>query len=333
MSGFDELYQEMLEEEKAENGAATPEPAEAPSETPEPEPEKTEPEPEEQPEDDSPEPDNQPEPEPEKSEPKPEHKEIPDDKFQRAEFSFRRQLNKNKEKYEKELKERDDKYDALRKEFDEFKKQHPVPQEKPKTRMDFENDEDFIHYLNEKDFRENMAKRDAEAAEAAKAKAEADRVKAEEEKEAAEAYTHWLDNVNTAFGGDKERTDKFVARVQYCNSKGFGGILDKCPVAADYFMNNPEGPKVFEKLLNDRESFERVFNEKRLHPLDIYYELRSVEKELRDEAAGKAAAPVAPSQPKPIPVLGRPGKQAGSGVTPDIWSDDDAMEAYIRSHR
>lgn len=332
MSGFDELYQEMLEEEKAENGAATPEPTEAPSETPEPEPEKTEPEPEAGSEE--PDKDNQPEPEPEpyKAEPKPEHKEIPDDKIQRAEFSFRRQLGKTKEKYEKELKERDDKYEALRKEFEELKKQ-TAPKEQPKTRMDFETDDDYIDYKTEMGVKSAMAKRDAEAAEAAKAKAEADRVKAEEEKEAAEAYGHWMDNVNTAFGGDKERADKFVARVQYCNSKGFGGILDKCPVAADYFMNNPEGPKVFEKLLNDRASFERVFNEKRLHPLDIYYELRSVEKELRDEAAGKAAAPVAPNQPKPIPVLGRPGKQAGSGVTPDIWSDDDAMEAYIRSHR
>lgn len=332
MSGFDELYQEMLNEEKAENAVS--EPVETPSEPSEPEEQpKDEPKPSETPVDDNDEgedADTPSEEEPKPAETKPEHKEIPDDKIQRAEFSFRRQLGKQKDKYESELKARDDKYETLRKEFEEFKKLHPAPQEKPKTRDDFENDEDYIHYLNEKDFRDNMAKRDAEAAEAAKAKAEEERKKAEEQKELEETQRRWVAHVDEAFGGDKARANKFIERVQYCNAKGLGNILDACPVAADYLMNNPEGPKVFEKILNDRATFERVFNERRMSPLDIYYELRTVEKELKDESA-PTPAPV--NHSKPIPVLGRPGKQAGAGTTPDIWSDDDAMEEYIRSHR
>jgi hypothetical protein len=34
-----------------------------------------------------------------------------------------------------------------------------------------------------------------------------------------------------------------------------------------------------------------------------------------------------------MPKLGKPGKQAGGGSAPDIFSDHDAMVSFIRSHR
>ena len=261
--------------------------------------------------------------------PKPEHKDIPDDKFSRAEFSFKRQLGKTKEKYEKELKERDDKYAKLEAELAELKK--GMNKEKPKTRMDFEDDEDFIDYKTQQGIKAAMSEYEKAAAQKEAERKEAEAKAKAEREEAEEQYNSWMNNVNAAFGGDKERTDKFVNRVQYCSSKGLGKILDECPVASDYFLNNPEGPIVFEKILNDRATFERVFNERRMSPLDIYYELRSVEKELRDASAA-SPAPVAPA-PKPVPHLGRPGKQAGGNAQPDIWTDDDAMRDYIRSNR
>ena len=258
-----------------------------------------------------------------------EHKPIPEDPVERASFSFKRQLGKTKEKYEKELKERDDKYAKLEAELAELKK--GLNKDKPKTRMDFEDDEDFIDYKTQLGVKAAMSEYEQAAA-----KKEAERIEAEkqarEAREAAEAqHKAWIDNVTTAFGGDKERVDKFVDRVQYCSEKGLGDILDNCPVAADYFLHNPSGPVVFEKILNDRPTFERVFDERRMSPLDIYYELRSVEKELRDAAAA-SPAPATPA-PKPVPHLGRPGKQAGGNSQPDIWTDDDAMRDYIRSNR
>ena len=322
----DEVMQEFEEEEKKNLEQPTETPAE-----PEPEPEQ-EPKPAEEepkPAEDKPseESDNKDLDKPE--DPKPEHKDIPDDKFSRAEFSFKRQLGKTKEKYEKELKERDDKYAKLEAELAELKK--GLNKDKPKTRMDFEDDEDFIDYKTQLGVKAAMSEYEQAAA-----KKEAERLEAEkqarEAREAAEAqHKAWIDNVTTAFGGDKERVDKFVDRVQYCSEKGLGDILDNCPVAADYFLHNPSGPVVFEKILNDRPTFERVFDERRMSPLDIYYELRSVEKELRDAAAA-SPAPSAPA-PKPVPHLGRPGKQAGGNSQPDIWTDDDAMRDYIRNNR
>jgi hypothetical protein len=118
--------------------------------------------------------------------------------------------------------------------------------------------------------------------------------------------------------------------VQYANGKGFGALLDSCPVAADYLMKNPAGPVVFEKILNDRATFERVFDENRTSPLDIYYELRQVENEIRNSGSpAPAPAPVKAAMPH----LGKPGRQAGSGHAPDIWNDDKAFKAYMKSKR
>lgn len=333
----DEVMREFEDEDKKNLEQPTETPAE-PQQEPEPEPQPAEEEPktaEEQPEE-------KPEDKPEESQTNPpkewskpgqpitaKPRDIPDDKFSRAEFSFKRQLGKTKEKYENELKERDEKYAKLEAELAELKK--GLNKDKPKTRMDFEDDEDFIEYKTEQGISAAMSKYEQAAA-----KKEAERLEAEkqsrEARDAAEAqHKAWIDNVTTAFGGDKERVDKFVDRVQYCSEKGLGDILDNCPVAADYFLHNPSGPVVFEKILNDRPTFERVFDERRMSPLDIYYELRSVEKELRDAAAA-SPAPAAPA-PKPVPHLGRPGKQAGGNSQPDIWTDDDAMRDYIRNNR
>ena len=319
-SFVDEVMQEFEEEDKN---------LEQPTETPaDPEPQ-PEPEPEPAPSEDEPKPEpEQTEEEPKPAEDKPEHKEIPTDPVERASFSFRRQLGKTKEKYERELKERDDKYAKLEAELAELKK--GLNKEKPKTRMDFDDDEDFIEYKTQQGIKAAMAERDAENAKKEAERAEAERKAQQEREDIEEQQRAWLNNVDQAFDGDKERSDKFVDRLQYCVDKGFGSILDNCPVASDYLIHNPYGPVVFEKILNDRDTFARVFDERRMSPLDIYYELRSVENELRT-APAESPATAQPS-PKPMPHLGRPGKQAAGNAKPDIWTDDDAMRDYIRGN-
>lgn len=215
----------------------------------------TEPEPE-------PKPEPEPEPnkveetseQPEQTEQKTEHRDIPDDPVKRAEFSFRRQLAKKDEKHAKELAERDNKYAELEKKFNELeKKLTPVPP--TKTRGDFDNDEDFIDYLSEQKVNSLLAKRDEEAAAKEAEIKKQQEAKAEEDRELAQKQQDWLDNVDQAFGGDKERSQKFFDRIAYCNKQGLGEVLDSCPVAADYLVNDPMGPVVFEKLINDKATF------------------------------------------------------------------------------
>ncbi|SHI35768.1 hypothetical protein [Fibrobacter sp. UWP2] len=318
-SKFEALYEEMKADTEPAETTTQVEDSPAPAVEDKPE-EDPAPAVEDKPEDT---PEDKPEDKPPEDKPAP----IPEDKFQRAEFAFKRQLGRQKEKYEAELKNRDDKYDKLSQEFEELKKR--IPEKKDElTRDKFGDDEDFIHALNQRDFEkfkeewvaENKKKQE-EAAEAARRQAEADR-------ELADRQNAWLNNVNAAFAGDKARENTFLNKVQYATDKGFGNILDNCPVAADYLMNNPRGPVVLEHLLDNPDAFSRVFNDQMTSQLDIYYELRQLDSELRNAAPAETA----PAKPK-LPNLGKPGKQAGSGAAPDIWTDDKAMKAYIRSHR
>ena len=268
-------------------------------------------------------------------------REIPDDPVKRAEYSFKRQLAKSKEKHEKELADRDARYAELEKKFAELEKKL-TPKAPAKTRDDFikgdEGDEAYIDYLTQQKVEALMAKRDEEQAKKDAERAEQERQQKEQEQELVQQQQKWLSNVDQAFAGDKDRSKKFLDRVKFCNDRGLGEVLDNCPVAADYLIHDPMGPVVFEKLLDDRKTFERVFDPRRTSPLSIYYELREVEKELRSAPPAAAPAPETnPAQParKPIPNLGRPGRQAGASsmTATDMFSDPKAVKQWLREHR
>lgn len=272
--------------------------------------------------------------EPEKDKPA---REIPDDPLKRAEFSFKRQLEKKDRKHAEEIAARDKEIAELKARFADMEKKLN-PENKPKTRDQFPDDEEFMDYKVETKFNAKMAEFKAEQEKQDAERAEQDRQRQEQERELAQQQQEWLSNVDQAFAGDNARAKKFLDRVEFCNDRGLGEVLDNCPVAADYLIHDPMGPVVFEKLLDDRKTFERVFDPRRTSPLSIYYELREVEKELR--AAPPAAAPApeaAPAQParKPIPNLGRPGRQAGASsmTATDMFSDPKAVKQWLREHR
>lgn len=255
-------------------------------------------------------------------------RQIPDDKFSRAEFAFKRQLAKKQEKYDAELKARDEKYEKLMAEFEELKKS--VAPKKELRRSDFQDDEDFIRALQEDAVKKAFAERDAEDAKKAKEREAEEAKKQEDARYMQEQQKAWLNNVDRAFEGDANRSRAFLDKVQYANENGLGELLDACPVAADFLVRNPAGPRVFEKMLEDRATFERVFNDTRTSPLDIYYELRSIESELRNGGSQKTGTQ---TTTRPVmPNIGRPGKQAATATAPDIFEDPEAMRAFIRGH-
>jgi hypothetical protein len=335
-------YDKIMADMKAELEGATPEetpaaadPAQAPEPQPEPEP-THDPEPEPEPsrsEDPEPEPEPTPEPNGDPKGGKP-HRDIPSDPLERATFSFKRQLKKEQDRHAAELADRDAKYNDLLKQVEDLKKQ-VAPKEKVKTREDFPEgeggDDAYISYLAEQKVNAIMADRDAKDAERKAKEAEDAKTRQAEEDEVRQQREKWTENVNEAFKGDAERIKKFNARVSYCNRRGLGEVLDQCPVASDYIMNDPMGPMVLEKMINDKATFERVFNPRRTNPLAIYMELRAIESELVNETpeAKPAGAPA-----KPIPHLGKPGRQAGgSTMQPDMFSDPKAVKAWIKAHR
>lgn len=327
---FDKLYEDMKAELEGDTKA---EPQETPAE-PQEQPRETETPPE--PTKDTPEP----EPAPERTEtaqdepaPEPEKKrEIPDDPMARAEFGFKRQLSKQKEKHAAELAERDTKISDMQKEIEALKKLM-APKEAPKTRDQFPDDEEFMDYKVDQRFNAKMAEFEEQKAKAEAERAEQEKAALAQQEELRERQENWLNNVDSAFGGDQERSKGFLSKVAYANKHGLGQVLDNCPVAADYLINDPCGPLVFEKLLNDRQTFERVFDPRRPNPLAVYHELRAVEDEILK--AAKAPAEEPKPAPKPVPKMGRPGRQAGgsSMTNTDMWSDPKLIKKWLREHK
>lgn len=262
---------------------------------------------------------------------------------ERAEHAFKRQLAKQREKYEAQLKEQADKFADMQKQLDELKKS-TAPKPVTKTREDFQTDDEYIDYLVQQRYKAEQEKTDAARAEAEKKRADEEAQRKQQEEELQQQQQTWVDNVNTAFNGDEKRKSDFFKRVQYCQQRGLGTILDNVPVAADFLMYNPRGPIVFERMLNDRAAFESVFNDRQLNPMDIYYALRKLDEKIAAEQPNPAPTQPNPAQPnaaptqpnaaptKPtVPHMGKPGKQAASNATPDIFSDDDEMLKYLRS--
>ena len=329
MSRLDKALAELAAEKPEETKPTEPkpeetqveQPTETPEEKPEEKPEETEqPEKPAEPTDDKPEDKGEPEPKPKK--------EIPDDPMKRAEYSFRRQLDKNNKKHADELAARDKENAELKARLAEIEKKLD-PNNAPKTRDQFPNDDEFIDYLTQRKVDAILAKRDAEAKKKADADAETQRKQKEADDEAFAQQRVWMENVHAAFN-DEKREQEFYAKVQYCSQRGLGQILDECPAAADFLMNHPHGPRVMEKVLNDQQTFRDVFGDgsRRVSQLDVYYALRRVDERM-DDAPAAPATPAAPTKPT-MPHLGKPGKQAGGGVKPDIFSDPDEMRAFVR---
>ena len=326
-----ELKDEEAKEQKATPAETTPtettpaEPETPPAETPDETPAEPPKEPE-QPETPPEEPETPAEP-PKDNPPK--KKEIPTDPLQRAEYSFRRQLEKKDEKHKKELAEREEAFKKMQAELDELKKQL-APKEPTKTRADFRNDDEYIDYLVQQRTAKELDKFREESAKAKKAADDEAAKKAAADEEIERQQQAWLENVGNAFAGDSQRVKGFLSKVQHANRNGLGQILDACPAAADYLFHNPAGPKVMEKLLDDVETFKHVFGNGHSSQLDVYYSLRRIEEKL--DAPAAPANPAAPAK-KAMPAIGRPGRQAGGGSAPDIFSDDDALRSYIRGLR
>lgn len=323
---------DLIEEMKKEEPATEPAPSQEPAPEPQPaEPQPTEPAPAAEPKTDpEPKPATEPSPEPQPAEPQPAAEPKPNDKPKSgAEYAFRRQLEKQKSRYEQMLSEQNKKYTDLEAKFEELAKRLE-PKQEVKTRDQFANDDEFIKYLANTQVKSIMDERDAESAK----KAEEEKKKAEElrrqEEEVAQRQQQWLGVVDETFAGDDARKTQFLNRVQYCNARGLGDILEACPVAADFLMNSPRGVRVFEKILGDKDAFARVFNE-RSTQMDVYYELRALDNEISKASASPAPAP----QPQPqsgTPHIGKPGKQgAGTSQSPDIFSDPKAMIQFLRT--
>lgn len=331
---FDELVDEMntSSQTPAEWSHEPPEdwhkPGEAPAEEPTPA-EETTPseEPEPAPAAEEPKPTEEPAPEVTQKEDAPKKDEVMDE-LDNTNSIIRKRLEKQSKKYEEALAQKDARYEELKKELEELKKNQPQAQ--PKTRADFQYDEEYVQYLT----RTEMDKKDAEKAKA-KAEADAEAAKQREAEEAEQAtikqrQNRFLANIDECFEGD-EKTE-FLKRVQYANSKGLGDLLDSCPMASDYLLGSDKGPLVLQKIMNDADVFRKVFPVKGISPMEQFYTLKEVERQCIAERTKPSDAPATPAAPaRPTPKLGKPGMQGSGGTAGDPMLDPKARRDYVRN--
>lgn len=244
---------------------------------------------------------------------------------------IRHRLKKQAESYEQKLANNDAEW---QKKFEEFKSQFEQKKPEVLTRDQFATDEGFVAALTQQQIdldRENQAKLRKEQEEK-DAAARAEQEKADED--IRNRQTRFLGNVEKCFD-DKAEKEQFMGRVKTYLGKGLGDLLDACPVASDYLLASPKGPRVLDRLLTDKEAFVRVFDPQGITPMDQYYELKALEKEIYD-ARYKAAMqpdPVTEPEPEPpkkaMPKYGKPGAQGG-GRSSDVFTDPKVRRDEIR---
>ena len=249
---------------------------------------------------------------------------------------IRNRLKKQAEKYDRELADRDAKYDALAKKFEELK-QSVSKQEPQKTRDAFSTDEEYVAYLTRLQIDADRAEQDKLRKEREAKEAEEKAVKDKEEQTVRERQERFVNNVNYCFDQPEQKAE-FMNKVKNYLGKGLGDLLDACPVASDYLLASPRGPKVLDRLLTDINAFKRVFDPRGITPMDQFYELKELEREIYggkpadpSPAPAPAAAPEPEQKPstKQVPKYGKPGAQGG-GRSADVYTDPKARRDEVR---
>lgn len=248
---------------------------------------------------------------------------------------IRNRLKKQAEKYDRELADRDAKYEALAKQFEEFK-QGIKKAEPPKGRDAFQTDEEYVAYLTRQQIDADRAEQEKIRKEREAKDAEAKAAQDKAEQEIHDRQERFVNNVNYCFSQPEQKSE-FMGKVKTYLGKGLGDLLDACPIASDYLLTSQRGPKVLDRLLTDVNAFRRVFDPRGISPMDQYYELRELEREIYGKQAPADEHPPvetqAPEEKKPeprqVPKYGKPGAQ-GAGRSADVYNDPKARRDEVR---
>ena len=247
---------------------------------------------------------------------------------------IRNRLKKQAEKYDRELADRDAKYEALAKQFDEFK-QGIKKAEPPKGRDAFQTDEEYVAYLTRQQIDADRAEQEKIRKEREAKDAEAKAAQDKAEQDIRDRQVRFVNNINYCFDQPEQKAE-FMGKVKTYLGKGLGDLLDACPIASDYLLSSPRGPKVLDRLLTDVNAFRRVFDPRGITPMDQYYELRELEREIYGKQAPAAEhppvetpAPENKPAPKQAPKYGKPGAQGG-GRSADVYTDPKARRDEVR---
>ena len=236
--------------------------------------------------------------------------------LEKAQYSFHKQFARQKAKHEQEIAN-------LRAEFDkrlaeEIDKVKNPAKYAPKTRKDFEYDDDYVKYL---------ANEQVNAALEAKI-AEYQKQQEEEQRQAQvdEEYRNMLDKTVKSIYNTPEAEADWRAKVNEGMKAGLGSLIDGDQDLSNYIIFSPIGPKIMYELATNKKTVQDIFTigmtpDGRAIPRSPGDRMRKME-ELA-ERLSRTDINTNRTNVQPVKPIGRPG--INKEVKKDIFSDPKAL--------
>ena len=251
---------------------------------------------------------------------------------EKAAYSFQKQLERQRRRQETDFDAKLEKmFGEFSKKFEDFKSSQKPPEEKPKTRDDFENDTDYVNYMIQQGIKKALAERDAAHAKTAEEQA-AEQKKLEQARQVAmRDQQTFISNIAATYQG--EELEEWKQRVAVASQKGLKDILDSSPVLKSFVMTSKYGPLVLDRIITEPESLKRLMGPFS-SPMEMQLELLEIAREAKAARdAGHQETQQAP-QHKGITPMGRPGAGGNSGAgRGDVFANDDALIKFMRQGR
>jgi len=242
------------------------------------------------------------EPEP-KKDPKPDKSQFSD--LEKAEFSFKKQLGKQKQKYESILADQKKAFASLQERLEKLENPDKY---KEKFRENFQTDDEYIDYIVQQRMNKILDEQNEKA------------LKDREEEAKAEEAREFIDkNIETCFTTDEARTDYFNT-VKAAFDEGLQELMDKEKYVAEYIMRNPNGPRILYELAKDKEKVRQIYSQG--DPMSRLFELKMIEREILTKPTADK------SNPNLQKAIGKPG--ISKETTADIFSSKDDLKRFIR---
>lgn len=227
-------------------------------------------------------------------------------------YSFKRQLAKQRSKYEKQIED-------LQRQWEErFDKLENPAKYAPKTRADFQYDDDYVKYLANEQVNAIL---EAKIAEYQKQQEEEQR-----QAQVDEEYRTMLDQSVKSIYNTPESEKDWREKVGEGMKAGLGAMIDSDQDLSNYIIFSPIGPKIMYELATNKKTVQDIFTigmtpDGHAIPRSPVDRMRKIE-ELA-ERLSRTDTNNNRTNSQPVKPIGRPG--INKEVKKDIFSDPKAL--------
>lgn len=233
--------------------------------------------------------------------------------LEKAQYSFHKQFARQKAKHEREIAELEKRFEKrLADELD--KRDHPEKY-RPKTRADFQYDDDYVDYLTEQRVNKVLDERIATY------QKEQERIASQNA--ADEEYKQLVNESVKRIYNTPEAENDWRTKVSDAMQKGLGKMLDSDEDLSNFILTSPVGPKIMYELATNRKAVQDLFvmgslPNGKVIPRSPGDRMRKIE-QLAEKLETAVNTSVIPQQK----ALGKPG--ITKEVKKDIWNDSKAL--------